>query len=81
MFGAKEARVTVLLQEQDVHMLRGQVVGVARGILHQLLGLFHCFAVDVDLTRRSGLQELPAMGGNDERDGVFCEGQGGTERH
>lgn len=60
MVGADEARVAVLLEEQPVNVVGGVVEGVTRTASEALRHAIGRRAVDVDLARRTGLQELPA---------------------
>lgn len=60
--GANEARVAVLLQQQPVHVVGGMVQCVPRAGPQPLGHSLGCRAVDVDLARRAGFQELSGGG-------------------
>ena len=60
VFGADEARVAVLLEQQVVDVLGRRVEGEAARMLHLALHRLHGAAVDVDLARRPRRQKLAA---------------------
>lgn len=60
VFGADEARVAVLLEQERVHVLRGHLEGVAIRVLYGLFRRFHGLTINVDLCLCSGREKLAA---------------------
>lgn len=61
VLGAYETRIAILFQEQGKDVLASHVESETWGRLQALLNFLHRFAIDIDFTWRSRLQEFSAQ--------------------